>query len=61
MKMENPTKQFIPIKEDAVCKYMKKINLEKLYSSLVNMIYEVRVPGTIAQRARLSIDKMLAI
>jgi quinolinate synthase len=61
MKKENPTKQFIPIKEDAICKYMKKINLEKVHSSLVNMIYEVRVPASIAQRARLSIDRMLAI
>ena len=25
MKMENPEKEFIPIKKDAVCKYMKKI------------------------------------
>jgi quinolinate synthase len=61
MKKENPTKQFIPIKEDAICKYMKKINLEKVHNSLVNMIYEVRVPTSIAERARLSIDRMLAI
>ena len=60
MKKENPTKQFIPVKEDAICKYMKKINLEKVHSSLVNMIHEVRVPGSIAERARLSIDRMLA-
>jgi quinolinate synthase len=61
MKKENPYKKFIPIKEDAICKYMKKIDLEKVYSSLVNGIYEVKVPTNIAEKARLSIDRMLAI
>jgi quinolinate synthase len=61
MKKENPNKQFIPIKEDAVCKYMKKISLEKVRNSLVNMVYEVKVPANIAQKAKLSIDRMLAI
>jgi quinolinate synthase len=61
MKKENPNKQFIPIKEDAVCKYMKKINLEKVHNSLINMVYEVKVPANIAQKAKLSIDRMLAV
>jgi quinolinate synthase len=61
MKKENPNKQFIPIKEDAVCKYMKKINLEKVHNSLINMVYEVKVPATIAQKAKLSIDRMLVV
>jgi quinolinate synthase len=61
MKKENPNKEFIPLKEDAVCKYMKKISLEKVYNSLVNDIYEVKVPANIAEKAKLSIDRMLAI
>src|ERR671931_173400 len=61
MKKENPNKQFIPIKEDAICKYMKKINLEKVRNSLINMVYEVKVPANIAERAKLSIDRMLAV
>jgi len=61
MKKENPNKEFIPLKEDAVCKYMKKINLEKVYNSLVNDIYEVKVPAKIAEKAKLSIDRMLTI
>ena len=61
MKKENPNKQFIPIKEDAVCKYMKKINLEKVRNSLINMVYEVKVPANIAEKAKLSIDRMLAV
>lgn len=61
MKKENPNKKFIPLKEDAVCKYMKKISLEKVYNSVVNDIYEVKVPANIAEKAKLSIDRMLAI
>jgi quinolinate synthase len=61
MKKENPNKEFIPLKEDAVCKYMKKISLEKVYNSLVNDVYEVKVPANIAEKAKLSIDRMLAI
>jgi quinolinate synthase len=61
MQKENPDKQFIPIKSDASCKYMKKITLEKVYNSLSKGIYEVRVPKRTADKARLAIDRMLAI
>jgi quinolinate synthase len=61
MKKENPDKAFIPIKEDAVCKYMKKINLEKVHNSLVNNVYEVKVPTNIAEKAKFAIERMLAI
>jgi quinolinate synthase len=62
MKKENPqNKEFIPLKEDAVCKYMKKINLEKVYNSLVNDVYEVKVPTNIAEKAQRSIARMLAV
>jgi quinolinate synthase len=61
MEKENPDKEFIPIKRDAVCKYMKKITLEKVYNSFANDVYEVKVPNHVADRARLAIDRMLAI
>src|ERR671926_1705082 len=61
MKKENPNKEFIPLKKDAVCKYMKKISLEKVHNSLVNMVYEVKVPANVAEKAKLSIDRMLSI
>ena len=61
MQKENPDKQFIPIKSDALCKYMKKITLEKVYNSLREDIYEVKVPKNTADKARLAIDRMLAI
>lgn len=61
MQKENPSKEFIPIKRDAVCKYMKKIDLEKVYNSLAHSVYEVKVPKSVADRAKLAIDRMLAI
>src|SRR5919112_2390423 len=61
MKMENPEKEFIPIKKDAVCKYMKKITVEKVYNSLINEMYEVKVPKQIAKKARVPIQRMLNI
>jgi quinolinate synthase len=61
MQKENPDKQFIPVKSDASCKYMKKITLEKVHNSLAKDIYEVKVPRSIADKARLSINRMLAI
>ena len=61
MRKENPDKEFIPIKEDAVCKYMKKINLEKVHNSIVNNVFEVRVPTNIAQKAKVAIERMMSI
>jgi quinolinate synthase len=61
MQKENPDKQFIPVKPDALCKYMKKITLDKVYHSLTKGVYEVKVPKRTADKARLAIDRMLAI
>lgn len=61
MKKENPHKQFIPIKKDAICKYMKLINLEKIQNSLINNVYQVKVPAKTAVKARAAIERMLAI
>jgi quinolinate synthase len=61
MRQENPSKEFIPIKDDAICKYMKKITIEKVYNSLVNNVYEVKVPENIARKAIVPIERMLAI
>ena len=61
MRQENPSKEFIPIKEDAICKYMKKITIEKVYNSLINDVYEVKVPENIARKAIVPIERMLAI
>ncbi|MFA0753563.1 MAG: hypothetical protein IMHGJWDQ_001340 [Candidatus Fervidibacter sp.] len=58
---EAPQKRFIPVKEDALCEYMKTITLPKVYRALRDMVYEVTVPEDIAARARRAIEQMLAI
>jgi quinolinate synthase len=40
---------------------MKMITPEKVYNSLVEDKYEVKVPKEIADKARLAIERMLAI
>jgi quinolinate synthase len=59
-KME-PEKSFIPVREDAVCKYMKMTTVEKLHRSLRDMVFEVRVPEEIRSKASVSIQRMLEV
>jgi quinolinate synthase len=61
MRQQNPNKNFIPASEKAECQYMKMITLEKVYDSLVKEKNIVVVPKEIAAKARLAIDRMLAI
>jgi len=61
LRKEAPAKQFIPLKEDAICEYMKTITLAKLYRALRDDVYEVTVPEPIASRARLAIERMMAL
>lgn len=43
------------------CQHMRKITLSKILYSLEHDVYEVTVPEDIAMRARVPIDRMLAI
>ena len=61
MKQQNPTKTFVPASEKAECQYTKMITLDKVYNSLLNETFEVKVPKNIASKARLAIDRMLSI
>ncbi|MGH7890314.1 MAG: quinolinate synthase NadA [Thermodesulfobacteriota bacterium] len=61
MRKENPDKTFYPVREDAVCKYMKMITLDKVLTSLRDEVYEVKVPKDVAMRAKKAIDRMLEI
>lgn len=58
---EAPTKTFIPLKDDAICDYMKTITLPKLYRSLRDDVYAVTVPEPTASNARLAIERMMTI
>ena len=61
MKQQNPEKTFVPASDKAECQYMKMITLDKVYDSLVNEEYEVKVTKNIALKAKLAIDRMLSI
>jgi quinolinate synthase len=61
LRRENPEKAFYAAADSAECRYMKMITLEKLRDSLRDLKYTVTVPPEIAARARLAIDRMLAI
>ncbi|NIT13874.1 MAG: quinolinate synthase NadA [Candidatus Dadabacteria bacterium] len=61
LKKNNPQKEFYAANEDAVCKYMKMINLENVLQSLQHEQHEVKVPLQIAGKARKAIDRMLDI
>jgi quinolinate synthase len=61
LRMAAPQVDFIPANAEASCKYMKMITLPKLRDSLREEKFEVRVSPDIAARARIPIDRMVAI
>ncbi|MEA2231383.1 MAG: quinolinate synthase [Solirubrobacteraceae bacterium] len=56
-----PDTEFIAANERAACTYMKMITLPKLRDGLRDMVHEVKVPPEIAERARVPIERMVAI
>ena len=56
-----PQATLIEANRMAFCKYMKMITLPKLRDSLAEMKFEVSVPAAIAERARIPIERMVAI
>ncbi|HLH15225.1 MAG TPA: quinolinate synthase NadA [Solirubrobacteraceae bacterium] len=61
LQMAAPDVQFIPANAEASCVYMKMITLRKLRDALREMRFEVRVPAHVAAKARVPIDRMVAI
>jgi quinolinate synthase len=58
---EMPGKSFIAADDTAVCGYMKQITLEKLRNTLRDLAPEVEVPERDMERARIAIERMLAV
>jgi quinolinate synthase len=56
-----PRANLIEANRMAFCRYMKMITLPKLRDSLREMKFEVSVPAEIAERARIPIERMVAI
>ncbi len=44
-----------------LCPHMKRISLQKIYKSLVSMVFKVEIPVDIATAARKSVERMLEI
>jgi quinolinate synthase len=61
LRMAAPDVDFIAANERASCRYMKMITLTKLRDGLRDGVFEVRVPQAIAERARVPIERMVAI
>ena len=61
LKKENPKKNFVAANENSVCEYMKMTTLEKLYMALSEEKYIVKVEKDVADKARLSIERMLSV
>ena len=59
LRKEAPGKRFEAVSEEAICRFMKMITLEKLRDSLRNLRHEVTVPDEIAARARLALERMV--
>jgi quinolinate synthase len=58
---EIPQKHFVAADDSAVCRYMKQITLEKVRDTLRDLAPAVEIPPHIASRARVAIDRMLAV
>jgi quinolinate synthase len=61
LEQENPDKSFLPANRAAVCRYMKMITLPKLRDALRDLRPVVTVDPEIAERARVPIERMVAI
>jgi quinolinate synthase len=61
LRKANPLVIFEPVNRAAVCKYMKMNTPAKLLEALRTGKDEVTVPRDIADRARLSVERMIAI
>ncbi|HEY7188810.1 MAG TPA: quinolinate synthase NadA [Vicinamibacterales bacterium] len=61
LRRENPSKRFFAANERASCAYMKVTTLPKVRDALMLNQHRITVPESIAKRARLAIERMVAI
>jgi len=61
MRQASPEKQFLPVSETIACRYMKMITLDKVLHALEELVYPVTVAAPVAERARVAIERMVAL
>ena len=61
LRRENPAKTFIAASDRASCAYMKVTTLPKVRDALLHRQHRITVPPETAARARLAIERMIAI
>jgi quinolinate synthase len=61
LRMAAPDVDFVAANERASCRYMKMITLPKLRDALRDLSGEVKVDPALAERARIPIERMVAI
>lgn len=61
LRKENPDKEFYALAPAPRCPNMKKISLENVLEALEQMRYQVELPQALIERARLPIERMLAV
>ena len=54
-------RRFHAVSERAICRYMKRITLPKVLRSLRDDVHHVTVSEPVAARARLALDRMVAL
>jgi quinolinate synthase len=58
---ENPDKRFYLPTPHLVCANMKLITLGWVANSLEKMVYEIKVSGDVREKAKMTLDRMLAV
>jgi quinolinate synthase len=61
MQQTAPDKTFLAADPEAVCAYMKTITLPRVRDALVLDQFEITVPDLVAERARLSLERMVSL
>jgi len=61
LQKEAPGKRFEPVREDAVCRFMKMITMENVRDSLAELQHRITVDEITADKARLAIERMVSI
>jgi len=58
---ENPDKKFVLVSKNLICPNMKITTLEDLRDSLLDMQHQVKVEEPVLSKAKLALDRMLAV